>query len=143
VSHDRYFLDKIVGRLLIIDPPNLTDFEGGYRKWVEKTSNTRAAVQSETQSKKPPRAKPPFGSEPQGRSQAAREARDNPYKRQFGRLTVEELEKQIHETEQAVKECQVQFGDPETFRDPARARQLQAEYESLQEKLRNSRRSIS
>jgi ATP-binding cassette subfamily F protein 3 len=125
VSHDRYFLDKIVGRLLIIEPPKLVDFAGGYRKWVEKSSNARGSVQNELQPKKMVRVKP----------QAAKESRDNPYKRQFGRLTVEELEKQIQQTEQAVKECQARFGESDTFRDSTRAKQLQEEYESLQEKL--------
>src|SRR6185295_7411797 len=28
VSHDRYFLDKTMRRLLILEPPNITDFDG-------------------------------------------------------------------------------------------------------------------
>jgi ATP-binding cassette subfamily F protein 3 len=122
VSHDRYFLDKIVGRLLVIDPPKLIDFAGGYRKWVEKVSApATVAPQPRTQ----PSIKP----------HAARSARDNPYKRPFGRMSVEELEKQIHQTEQELKACQQRFGDPETFRDPTRARQVQEEHEALQETL--------
>jgi ATP-binding cassette subfamily F protein 3 len=124
VSHDRYFLDKIVSRLLVIDPPTLVDFAGGYRKWMQRLSSAPASSPP-VALKKPPRAKP----------QAAKEVRDNPYKRPFGRLTVQELEKQIHESEQAIKDCQSQFGDPESFRDPLRARRLQEEYESLQQKL--------
>src|SRR5262245_58694256 len=124
VSHDRYFLDKIVGRLLIIEPPKLVDFAGGYRKWVERTSSGPARKSSE-EVKKPARAKQP----------ATKEQRDNPYKRPFGRMSVEELEKQIATTEKELNERQARFGDSETFRDPARAKQLQDEYESLQEKL--------
>jgi ATP-binding cassette subfamily F protein 3 len=36
VSHDRYFLDHVVQRLWVIDPPNVTDFDGNYSAWVEK-----------------------------------------------------------------------------------------------------------
>jgi ATP-binding cassette subfamily F protein 3 len=122
VSHDRYFLDKIVGRLLVIDPPKLIDFAGGYRKWVEKVS---APATVAPQPRKQPSINP----------HAARSARDNPYKRPFGRMSVEDLEKRIHQTEQELKACQQRFGDPETFRDPTRARQVQEEHEALQETL--------
>jgi ATP-binding cassette subfamily F protein 3 len=124
VSHDRYFLDKIVGRLLIIEPPTLVDFAGGYRKWVERTSTSSSRKSSE-EVRKPGRAKP----------QAAKEPRDNPYKRPFGRMSLEELEKQIHQTEQELSDRQARFGDSEVFRDPTRAKQLQEEYESLEQKL--------
>ena len=36
VSHDRYFLDKVAKRLLVLDPPKVVDFEGGYSAWVHK-----------------------------------------------------------------------------------------------------------
>ena len=36
VSHDRYFLDQVVERLWILNPPALTDFDGNYSAWVEK-----------------------------------------------------------------------------------------------------------
>ncbi len=36
VSHDRYFLDQVVERLWILNPPGLTDFDGNYSAWVEK-----------------------------------------------------------------------------------------------------------
>jgi len=36
VSHDRYFLDKVVQRLLILRPPGLVDFAGNYSQWVAK-----------------------------------------------------------------------------------------------------------
>src|SRR5206468_3379030 len=43
---------------------------------------------------------------------------DNPYLRPFGRLSVKELEKQITETEIALSECQSNFADTDSFKDP-------------------------
>ena len=61
--------------------------------------------------------------------------KDNPYARPFGRLTIEDLEKQIQETELALADCQADFGDSELKKDPARAKKLQGEYEELGKKL--------
>lgn len=35
ISHDRYFLDRVVDRLLVIEAGQLTAFGGGYSDWVE------------------------------------------------------------------------------------------------------------
>ena len=36
VSHDRYFLDRVVERLWIVRPPGMLDFGGTYSDWVQK-----------------------------------------------------------------------------------------------------------
>src|SRR3954451_1330663 len=36
VSHDRYFLDKVVKRMFIVTPPNLEQFDGNYSEWHAK-----------------------------------------------------------------------------------------------------------
>ena len=42
VSHDRYFLDKVATRLLIIENAGITDFEGGYTAWQQKVQQQKA-----------------------------------------------------------------------------------------------------
>lgn len=130
VSHDRYFLDKTVGRMLVLQPPRLIDFNGGYGAWITKLQ--RDAGQRDVphqprdtvlaRHKTPPTA-----------TTSARH--NNPYLRPFGRLSVEELEKQIHEAEIALAQCQSRFADSDQFRDPARAKALQEEYDALTVKL--------
>lgn len=36
VSHDRYFLDHAVERLWVVNPPDVSDFDGNYSAWVGK-----------------------------------------------------------------------------------------------------------
>ncbi len=36
VSHDRYFLNQVVGRLWVLLPDAVVDFDGNYSAWVEK-----------------------------------------------------------------------------------------------------------
>lgn len=37
ISHDRYFLDRTVERLLVIEDNWLKEFQGGYSDYLEKT----------------------------------------------------------------------------------------------------------
>ena len=128
VSHDRYFLDRSVKRLLVLRPPEMVDFAANYSAWMQ-----RLAAEAQERSASPvSQAKP---KEAPARPKDPTKRKDNPYARPFGRLSIEELERQITDTEVALAECQDGFGDAGSFRDPSRAQHLQAEYKSLSEKL--------
>jgi ATP-binding cassette subfamily F protein 3 len=127
VSHDRYFLDRSVQRLLVLRPPQMIDFPSNYSAWMQKlAADAERPMQAATQTK--PKEPPP-------RLKDSSKKKDNPYARPYGRLTLEELERQITDTEVAIAECQEGFGDAESFRDPGRSQQLQSEYKALSEKL--------
>jgi ATP-binding cassette subfamily F protein uup len=129
VSHDRYFLDRTVQRLLVIRPPQVIDFAHNYSAWLKKSaSENRVGRQKRIDAK-------PQAASTATTTVAAKPKKDNPYARPFGRLTSKELEKQITDTEIAINECQQQFGDAETMKDSALAKKLQAEYEQLNSKL--------
>jgi hypothetical protein len=62
--------------------------------------------------------------------------KDNPYLRPFGKLSTEELERSIQETEKAIVQCQAGFGNPEVFKDASRGQKLHDDYEALEKKLK-------
>ena len=133
VSHDRYFIDQVIERLLVLKPPEVEDFGGTYSEWSEKaaeeTARRRAAAAAPKQSAASrPKVEPP-------RPKETAKKKDNPYARPFGRLTLAELERQISDTEIAIAECQQDFGDAGSFKDPGKAQRLQAEYDELSKKL--------
>jgi ATP-binding cassette subfamily F protein 3 len=135
VSHDRYFLDKTVKRLLVLQPPDVTSFGGSYSAWVSKLredqSDRAAAANAKNRAEPKPRA-------PEAVTHAATKdtkERDNPYKRPFGRLSLPELEEQITQTEVDLAECQQRFADADQFKDAIGGRKLHDEYESLSAKL--------
>lgn len=134
VSHDRYFLDKVVNRMLVLRPPELTDFQGNYSAWAKRQQEQAAreaqlAAQQEAVEKKAARETPRPAAK-------ATPRKDNPYKRPFGLLSTEQLEREIGKTEKELQECQASFGDAETFRNSSRSKELQDEYEELTERLR-------
>ncbi len=126
VSHDRYFIDKVIKRLLVIQPPKLIDFAGGYSAWVRKQEASKSVAAPAPAQNKPKSA-------PESRPQ--NKSTNNPYKRPFGRLSVPELEKEISKTEKELADCQARFADADQFKDPAKGKLLQTEYESLTVKL--------
>jgi ATP-binding cassette subfamily F protein 3 len=137
VSHDRYFLDQVTGRLLVLEPPGVKSFEGGYSAWAAKqVEAARAAARAATAS--PAKGKQASAKAVKKEATPATSAtprKDNPYSRPFGRLSVAELEKQIAATEAELQRCQAAFGNPETMRNAVKGKQVQAEHEELTAKL--------
>jgi ATP-binding cassette subfamily F protein 3 len=127
VSHDRYFLQRIVGRLLVLRPPDVIDFEGSYTAWVARASQVAPKPEPKRSAPKPP-PKPAASASPAPK-------KDNPYKRPFGRLTLGELEQQIAETERAIAACNASFEDPQVLRDAAKVKKIQQDIAAHTEKL--------
>ncbi|MFT3785911.1 MAG: ABC-F family ATP-binding cassette domain-containing protein [Tepidisphaeraceae bacterium] len=136
VSHDRYFLDKVVKRLLILDPPNLKDFNGTWHDWANKLAEQKQAEREKANAKKQPPKKsapppPPVKQAAPAPSQQSKKPKDNPYKRPFGTLSVGELEKNIAKTEKELAAAQAKLSDPNVFRRADKARQAQGEVDAL------------
>ena len=135
VSHDRYFLDKVATRLLVIDPPGITDFEGGYTAWQQKTAEQAAAKAAPAKKEPPRKEQPKPAPQPQQSKQPVK--KDNPYARPFGRLSVVDLERQIAETEIAVNDSQRDLSLPAVQRDAGRSKRAKAEHAALEKKLKD------
>ena len=45
ISHDRYFLDRIVDRIVEVRDGGISAYEGGYSDWFERASGGALAVQ--------------------------------------------------------------------------------------------------
>ncbi len=137
VSHDRYFLDRVARRLLVLEPPGVVDFEGNYSAWMRKSAAEAQRKAMEQEQRRKPQSRSaaknaPGGSSKRSGGKSSKPA-ENPYARPFGTLTVQELETRITETEIALADCQRQFGDSAALRD--RGREIQADYDALSAKL--------
>jgi len=161
VSHDRFFLDRTIGRLLILEPPSIRDFTGNYSAFVARLAQEAAEARAAAAAKKsPPKSHAPKKTATDSSAHAAKSpsppatahksaphqnAADskkraqrpgNPWSRPFGRLTVNELESNIAQTEKELAACQVSMGDATTYADPARRRDIQSRFDVLTDKLR-------
>jgi ATP-binding cassette subfamily F protein 3 len=130
VSHDRYFLDRVVTHLLVLEPGGYERIVGNYTEWQQQRAAALAASQVETvRAAKRKRA----GDTPK---QAARRAASEPRPTaKYDRLSLEEIETMIIDREGQLAAMQQQFGDEATYRDPERRQALQAAYDELKREL--------
>ena len=129
VSHDRYFLRQIVNRLLVLDPAGLIDFEGSFDEWIKKSKEPKKQSQpAKAQAKPPQKPQPAKGSQPDQKK------KDNPYNRKHGRLTNQQIEKEIASTETAIVAAQDKLAA--SFRDAAKSKSLNSEIEQHRSKLK-------
>ena len=134
VSHDRYFLDRVAGCLLIVGSDDCgnrqfgathmiqtaaPDTEGVYSTYAQKIQQHRqlidqqkAAAKKKTTATAEPKTKTPDHIKP------------------FNKYTIEQIEEMIHETEATIEEMQHCFGNEEYYQDHEKMTQLQADFDA-------------
>ena len=142
ISHDRYFLDKLVTRVIELKDGKLRMFEGKYSDYLEKRgamaeqagdsamtsfSNSRSTAAS-------PNTPPGFKSKEQKRLEAeARQAiskQRNELKRE-----IEAIESKIHALEAEKARLETLMADPKSYSDGEKAAALQKNYQEVQQAL--------
>ena len=122
VSHDRYFLDRIVQQLLVIRPEGHRLYNGNYSFYIGEVEERQAARQAVVQQKKAQQAE-------QRRTQARKPR--TPY----DHLSIEEIEVLVMEQDTRRTELAERFGDPAVYQDAEQLAALQEEMEAVEAKL--------
>ena len=124
VSHDRYFLDRIVDRLLVIRSDGHAIYDGNYSFYIEQVEQQRAAGREVS---RPKRKKPkqPSGDRPKPKSKSS------PY----DRLSVDDLETLVMDKEVELAALQQKFADPAVLKDPEALAELNEEIEATSAEL--------
>ena len=129
-SHDRYLLDHVARRLLIVDAGRVRDVAGPYHAYRASLTGVPA---DRPAADPPPQPAPPRPAEPAppvhpaeriARRPAARSARAEA-------LDVDALLERIGALEQEQKDLSRLMGDPELYRDAVRARETVQRYEEV------------
>ena len=133
VSHDRYFLDRIAERLLVMRPDTVTAYHGNYSYYIAQVEQARAAEEAARIAEKEA-ARGKAAKRRRGGTSPRSEKGAQP-RSPFAKLGLEELETLIAEREARLRTVHERFGDPQIYRDVAAIAELRAEYESLTEEL--------
>lgn len=133
VSHDRYFVDRVADHLLVVGPERVRAFEGNYQTYQHML---KVAVEPEPISKT---AKPAKGVKPGKTSAQTADTKSaaNPPKRRFPFRKVTELENDIVEKEEQLKQMQELLANPDTYRDGSRIRDLKLQIAEHEAALRD------
>ncbi len=127
VSHDRYFLDRIVKKLLVLRAGEHAQYNGNYSDYIRELEADTKPARGDVGEKRGSRGR-------RGRSADPRIA--EPRKRsRFERMALEELEAFIMEREERVAAFEVKFADPNVYRDGEAIARLREEFETLKREL--------
>jgi len=124
VSHDRFFLDRVATRLLVMRRDACTLHTGNYTsyiEWLESRRKTADAPASKTAQKKA--TKQP--------ATDARASRQSPY----DSLSIDDIEAMVIEHEEKLAALQDRFGDPAVLKDPDALGELKEETEHVEQEL--------
>ena len=129
VSHDRFFLDRVAGQILVCEPDRWRLYDGNYTEYLD---SKRRAAEELAASKSAPvvnKGTAASGPDPRARGEVRR-------KRKFPYRKVEDLEREIAQCEAEVAECEARLAEPETYRDGQRAKATREAFEAAQVRLR-------
>ncbi|MDZ7721749.1 MAG: ABC-F family ATP-binding cassette domain-containing protein [candidate division KSB1 bacterium] len=123
ISHDRYFLDKIVTRVLEMQGGVLRSYEGNYSDYMD-----RRQQEQEIKTAAPNRAR----EERRRRAQLLQSI-----SKDRGRLqnAIQDCEQEIEQLEARKAEIEQQFSDTGLFQDGGRVAELQKEYDAVREQI--------
>lgn len=139
VSHDRYFLDKITQRTLVLENKQLTEYVGNYSYYREKVREAQEAAEkaaAEGQGSSPAHEKETAPAAKKAEPPAAQAVKAPVKAPAYGQAAkLEKIEMKIAELEATIKMYEVQMNMPQNQTDADAMMELTREYEAAQAQL--------
>ena len=125
ISHDRYFLNTVVDKVLVLDENGITEYLGNYDYYVEKKKqvqemNTIEVIEEKTKTQL---------------KEEKRKEREQREAEKKNRVKRQNIEKEIEETEAKIEEMDVLLCQEEVYSNPEKSRDVSLQKASLEEKL--------
>ncbi len=125
VSHDRYFLNQVADRLIVVADGRARVVEGDYETY-QRLAKQEAEAKAAREAAAAARA---AGNAPPTDAGKGRRKRQYPYRK------TAEIEAEIAETEPALARAEALLAEPDTWKTADTARQAQANFDALKAKL--------
>lgn len=124
ISHDRYFLNRIATRILVLKPEGIESHLGNYTDYLARSEGAAASITTQNSV-----------SVGRDRFENEREEKKREKKRQ---KRIEELQKEIETSEGKIRAVEEDLCKPEVFQDAERSRKVNAELHTLRQKLESA-----
>ncbi len=141
ISHDRYFLDKLVGRVIELKEGGLDEYFGNYSYYLWKRDREPDAPEQQAEKADPEdhvtsgrKTKEQKRQEAEARQQVSRE-------RNRIKEIIERIEKDVDKSESRIAEIEEKLANPETYRDGTDIADLNKEYAELKERIKGLSKS--
>ncbi|MBN1542801.1 ABC-F family ATP-binding cassette domain-containing protein [candidate division KSB1 bacterium] len=133
ISHDRYFLDRIVSRVVEIKEGQLSVFEGNYSDYLRRREELLAS--SELDSKPSVSAATPGKKNKEQKRLEAQKRQSVSADRRLLEQTIVDLERAIERLEMEKVELENRLADPRTYQSGEEAAAVQREYNRVKQEL--------
>lgn len=125
ISHDRYFLNTVVDKVLVLDENGITEYLGNYDYYIEKKKqvqemNTVEVIEEKTKTQL---------------KEEKRKEREQREAEKKNRVKRQNIEKEIEETEAKIEEMDVLLCQEEVYSNPEKSKDVNLQKASLEEKL--------
>ena len=125
ISHDRYFLNTVVDKVLVLDENGITEYLGNYDSYIEKKKqvqemNTVEVIEEKTKTQL---------------KEEKRKEREQREAEKKNRVKRQNIEKEIEETEAKIEEMDVLLCQEEVYSNPEKSKDVSLQKASLEEKL--------
>ena len=125
VSHDRYFINRVANKVIELTTDGAKEYLGNYDDYLEKKRMEEAGLLQE--------AAPGMTRTQQEKEKRKKRLRQEGEKQLRARLL--QTETDIGLTEERIAELEALMGDPEVYRDGARAAQVAHDHEAAKQRL--------
>ncbi|CEQ28935.1 ABC transporter ATP-binding protein [Paraclostridium sordellii] len=127
ISHDRYFLNTVVDKILVLDSEGITEYLGNYDYYMEKKKqalemNTVEAVEEKTKTQL------------KDEKRKEREQREIEKK---ARVRRQNIEKEIEEIEAKIEELDLLMCQEDVYSNPGKSKEVSQNKSNLEENLNN------
>lgn len=139
ISHDRALIDGTCDHLLVLDGAgNVEIFHGSYSEWHEKDvqrkrERDRAAIDEKNRREEAERQRKQAEDRRKNQKPAAKSS--GPSANSLARMRTDQIEEKIESLQRRIKEIDGLMGDPEVWRDHAKATRLTEERTAAMQQL--------
>ncbi len=125
ISHDRYFLNKVVDKILVLDENGVTEYLGNYDYYIEKKRQLSEMNKEEN-------------TETKTKTQLKEEKRKEKEQREIERRSknkIKKLEDDIEQTEKKIAGLDMMLCQEEIYSNPEKSKEVNLEKAELEDKL--------
>ena len=127
ISHDRYFLNTVVDKILVLDSEGITEYLGNYNYYMEKKKQTLEMNTVETVEEK-------TKTQLKDEKRKEREQREIEKK---ARVRRQSIEKEIEEIEAKIEELDLFMCQEDVYSNPEKSKEVSQNKSNLEENLNN------
>lgn len=135
ISHDRYFLDKLVGRVIELKEGRLDEYCGNYSYYLWKRDQEPDTPESQTEETESQEKRISSRKTKEQKRHEAEARQEVSRKRNRLQNTIGRMEKDIEQSESRLKEIEKKLANPETYQNGTDIAGLNKDYAELKKHL--------